>query len=178
MLITIKLLTFFSIFKNNYHNLIIGDNMKKYKTLIISILIPNLLGLLSAIISQISTNINTFNKPSFTPPGIVFPIVWTILYILMGISSYIIYKEKNTIKTKELLIYSIQLLVNFIWSIIFFRIKNFLLAFILIIILLTLVIIMTIKFYKINKTSAYLQIPYILWLILATILSYNVLLLN
>lgn len=152
--------------------------MKKYKNLIISVLIPNIVGGLSALLSQISSNINTFNKPSFTPPAIVFPIVWTILYVLMGISSYLVSKSVNEDKNKALIIYGIQLFINFIWSIIFFRFKAFLLAFITILILLLLVLIMTYKFYKINKLAGILQIPYIVWLILATIITYNVFLLN
>ncbi len=152
--------------------------MNKIKDIIISILIPNAIGFISSILSKIKDNIDTFIKPSFNPPGIVFPIVWSILYILMGISSYIIYNDNTTYKKKALILYAIQLIINGIWSIIFFRFKLFLLAFITIIILLLLTIYMTIEFYKINKTSAYLQIPYIIWLIFASILSYSVYILN
>lgn len=150
----------------------------KIKELIISILIPNAVGGISALISNVGENINTFNKPSFTPPGIVFPIVWTILYILMGISTYLIYNENNTYKTSALKIYAIQLVINGLWSIVFFRFKAFFLAFILIIVLILLTIIMIYKFYQINKVAGLIQIPYLIWLIVALILSYNVFLLN
>lgn len=118
------------------------------------------------------------NKPAFTPPAIVFPIAWTILYILMGISSYLIFESDSSEKDSALLIYGIQLVINSLWTFFFFNLKLFLFSFVLVLIILLLVIIMTIKFYKINKTAAYLQIPYVVWLIFAAILSYNVFLLN
>ena len=152
--------------------------MNKIKEIIISILIPNTIGFLSALISNINDNINTFNKPVFNPPGIVFPIVWTILYILMGLSSYIIYNDNSTYRKKPLILYIIQLLINGLWSIVFFKYKLFLIAFILIIVLIILNIYIIIEYYKINKPAALLQIPYILWLIFAAILSYSVYILN
>ena len=152
--------------------------MNRIKDIIISILIPNAVGFISAILSKIKDNIDTFNKPVFNPPGIVFPIVWTILYILMGISSYIIYNDNSTYKKKALTIYAVQLFINGLWSVIFFRLKLFLLAFITIIILLVVSIYMVIEFYKINKTAGLLQIPYIIWLIFASVLSISVYTLN
>ena len=121
---------------------------------------------------------NGINKPSFTPPAVVFPIAWTILYILMGISSYLIYESDSKDKESALVVYIIQLIINSLWTYFFFNLKWFLFSSILVLIILLLVIIMFIKFYRINKTAAYLQIPYILWLIFAAILSYNVYLLN
>lgn len=118
------------------------------------------------------------NKPSFTPPSIVFPIAWTILYILMGISSYLIYQSDSSEKKSAFVIYGIQLVINSLWTYFFFNLKWFLFSFILVLVILFLVIIMIIKFYKINKTAAYLQIPYVLWLCFAAILSFNVYLLN
>ena len=154
-----------------------GEIMK-IKELITSIIIPNIVGGVSALIANIGKNIDTFNKPEFTPPKIVFPIVWTILYILMGISSYLIYKENNLNKKSALFIYALQLIINGLWTIIFFKFKAFLLALIIIIVLIILTIIMIYKFYTINKTAGLLQIPYLIWLIVALILNYNVLLLN
>lgn len=152
--------------------------MNNLKEKIISILIPNAVGALSALLSKVGENVDKFNKPLWTPAPIVFPIVWTILYILMGISSYIIYNSNTTYKKDALKIYAIQLIINGLWSIIFFRFKWFLLATITIIILIVLTIIMIIKFYRINKLAGLLQIPYLLWLCLAFILSLNVYLLN
>lgn len=118
------------------------------------------------------------NKPSFTPPAIVFPIVWTVLYVLMGISSYLIYESDSNEKYLALVIYGIQLIINSLWTFFFFKLKWFLFSFILVLIILLLVIVMIIKFYKINKIAAYLQIPYVIWLIFAAVLSYSVFLLN
>ncbi len=152
--------------------------MKDKLKLLISITIPLLVGGLSALISNISTNFDSFKKPVFTPPGIVFPIVWTVLYILMGISSYIIYKNDSLNKKDSLIIYKIQLLINGIWSIVFFKLKLFLLAFILVLVLLVLTYLMIVKFKSLNKLAGYLQIPYFIWLLFAAILSASVYLLN
>lgn len=152
--------------------------MIKWKNLIISILIPNILGFLGSLIGNVMNGFDGIYKPSFTPPSIVFPIAWTILYILMGISSYLIFESDSSEKDSALTIYGIQLIINSLWTYFFFNLKWFLFSFILVLIILLLVIVMIIKFYKINKTAAFLQIPYVIWLIFAAILSYNVFLLN
>lgn len=152
--------------------------MIKWKNLIISILIPNVLGFLGSLIGNVQNGFEGITKPSFTPPALVFPIAWTILYILMGISTYIIYESNSKEKSKSLIIYGIQLILNASWTFFFFNLNWFFFSFILVIIILILVIIMIYKFYNINKTAAYLQLPYVLWLIFAAILSYNVYLLN
>jgi len=153
-------------------------NLDKIKKIIINLLIPLSVGIISAIFSDISSNIDTFIKPSFTPPDILFPIVWTILYVLMGISSYLIMNDKSTYKNDAIRIYGINLFINGIWSIIFFKYKLFLLATILIIILIVLTIIMIYRYYQLNKVAGIIQIPYLVWLILAVILSASVMLLN
>ena len=152
--------------------------MIKWKNLIISILIPNVLGFLGSLIGNVQNGFEGITKPSFTPPALVFPIAWTILYILMGVSTYIIYESNSKEKSKSLIIYGIQLILNASWTFFFFNLNWFFFSFILVIIILILVIIMIYKFYNINKTAAYLQLPYVLWLIFAAILSYNVYLLN
>ena len=118
-------------------------------------------------------NYESLTLPSLAPPGITFPIVWTILYILMGISAYLI-SQKDKVPT----IYYIQLFVNALWSIIFFVFKLRLLAFFWIVLLIFLVVIMIYKFYKIDKTAAYLQIPYLLWIAFASYLNLSIYLLN
>ena len=149
------------------------------KSLIISLLISLAVGGLSALITMGSMDIYKYlDKPAFAPPSIVFPIVWTILFLLMGISSYLIYESDSDDKSKALLIYGIQLLVNFAWPIFFFVLSYRLIALFIIITLLMLIIIMIIKFYKINKLSAYLQIPYLLWVIFATYLNFGFYILN
>lgn len=152
--------------------------MIKIKSLIINILIPNAIGFISAILGKVSTEINMFNKPSWTPPGIVFPIVWTILYILMGISSYLVYESNDVDKKESLIVYGINIIINGLWSILFFRLKLFLLSFLTIIVLIILTVIMIIKYYRINKAAGLLQIPYLIWLLVALALSYSVYLLN
>lgn len=129
---------------------------------IISILIPNAIGFLGGLLGDSFKGFQGIIKPDFTPPAIVFPIAWTILYILMGISSYMIYKSYSKEKDRALRIYGIQLIVNALWSIFFFRFKMFLFSFFWMMLLLFLVFIMIYRFYKINKVAAYLQIPYVL----------------
>lgn len=150
----------------------------KIKNLIVNILIPNIIGFLSSVLGKVSTEFNAFKKPTWTPPGIVFPIVWTILYILMGVSSYLIYESNSVEKDDALKIYGMNIIINGLWSIIFFRFKLFFLAFITVIILIILTIIMIIKYYKINKVAGLIQIPYLIWLFVALALSYNVYILN
>ncbi len=147
-------------------------------TLIISILIPLAVGSLSAFLSGNMSMYASLNKPAFSPPTYIFPIVWTVLYILMGISSYIIFVSGDANSTKALKIYGLQLFFNFCWSIIFFGFSQYLLAFLWLIILIILIIIMIQLFYKINPIAAYLQIPYLLWCIVAAYLNFKIYMMN
>ena len=117
------------------------------------------------------------NKPINVPP-IVFPIVWSILYLLMSISLYIVIETDNKDNGKALIFYVVQLLINSLWSLIFFGFDAYLLSFIWLLLLLVAVIIMIVNFYKINKAAAYLQIPYVLWIIFAGYLNLGIYLLN
>lgn len=149
------------------------------KKLFISILISLSVGGLSALITSGSIDVyKTLIKPPLAPPSILFPIVWTILYILMGISSYLVYKSNDLNSDDSLKIYALQLLINFIWPILFFVLKLRLLSFIWIILLLIIVLIMIIKFYRVNKISAYLQIPYLIWVLFASYLNLGFYILN
>ena len=143
------------------------------RKLLISIIIPIFLGSVVGFLTSGSNNYNDMIQPSFAPPGILFPIVWTILYILMGISSYIV-SEKNG----NLDIYVVQLIVNLRWSFLFFTFKWYLLSFLWILLLIVLVVIMIKDFYKIPKISSYLHIPYLLWIIFASILNFSIYVLN
>lgn len=120
---------------------------------------------------------NELQKPFLSPPGIVFPIVWTCLYILMGIS-YGMLKSKGLNSEKITLSYYIQLGVNALWSIFFFVFKWRLFSFFWLVLLIFLVVDMIQKFYSADKTSAFLQIPYLLWLLFAAYLNLGVYLLN
>lgn len=156
--------------------------MNKARPYIISILISLGTGILSALLTRQNINIyEEINTPSISPPSIVFPIVWAILYILMGVSATLVYNSKETLpdeRTKALSTYGISLVVNFLWSIIFFNMRSYLFAFIWLILLLILVIKTIIEYKFINKTAAYLQIPYLLWIIFAGYLSFSIYLLN
>lgn len=152
--------------------------MLNLKNLFISILIPNLFGIIGNLLGNSSIGFSNISKPNFAPTAVVFPIVWFILYTLMGISSYLIYSSHSKRKKQALKTYLTQLILNSLWTFFFFNLEWYLFSFIWILIILAFVILMTIQFYKINKTAAYLQIPYILWLIFASILNFSIYLLN
>ncbi len=132
----------------------------------------------------VSSFINTYDvysnliKPSISPPRMVFPIVWSILYLIMGYSSYLISISKNSKKNESLYLYYLQLFVNLSWSFIFFEQGNYLLSFIWIVLLIVIVIIMIKSFYEINRLSAILNIPYLIWLLFACYLNFYIYLLN
>ena len=151
--------------------------MSKTKIYVKSILIPVFIGGIVGLIISGSIDYNSLQKPFLAPPSILFPIVWTILYILMGVS-YGILKSKALIEPKTKFIYYLQLFVNATWSIFFFTLKWRLFAFIWIILLDLLVIIMIIEFYKKNKIAGLKQIPYLLWVLFASYLNLAVYLLN
>ncbi len=148
------------------------------KRLIIAILIPEAVGGLSALLSgSMGDSYGSYNQPPLSPPAILFPIAWTILYALMGIASYIVYEEAKN-KNDGLLFYGLQLLVNFLWPIIFFRFEAYWFAVAVIIILVALVIITMVKFREVSKVAFWLMVPYILWLLFATYLNIGVAILN
>ena len=147
--------------------------IRNKSALIISILIPLTVGTMSALFSGNMSSYSILNKPAFSPPGFIFPVVWTILYILMGASSYIVYFSNSSNKSKALLLYC-----NFCWSIIFFGLDLFLFAFIWLIALIFIIIIMIRQFLIVNPLSAYLQIPYLIWCIFAAYLNFSIFLLN
>ena len=122
----------------------------------------------------IGNSLNGLVLPRLYPPSFLFPVVWSIIYLLNTIGIYMV-SEKND---NLYLIYFGQLIVNSFWTIIFFGLRLRLFAFIWLLILLILVFIMIIKFYKENKIAAYLQIPYVLWLLYAGYLNFAIYLLN
>ena len=133
------------------------------KKLLFYIITTILIGTIPSIFAFKSMNIyNSLNRPPLSPPSIVFPIAWTILYILMGISIYIIMQSKRKLKKNARLIYYIQLITNALW----------------ILMLIVFVITMILTFYKISKKAAYIQIPYLLWLLFASYLNFGVFVLN
>ena len=151
--------------------------MDKIKIYVKSILIPVIIGAVVGWIISSSIDYNSLQKPPFAPPSIVFPIVWTILYILMGIS-YGILKSQSLTDANVDFIYYAQLIVNALWSIFFFVLKWRLFSFFWIILLAVLVAIMIYIFFKKNKVAGLLQIPYILWVLFATYLNFGFYILN
>ncbi|MCH5262670.1 MAG: tryptophan-rich sensory protein [Lachnospiraceae bacterium] len=152
--------------------------IKDKSSLVIAILIPIAVGTLSALFSGNMQIYSQINKPALSPPGILFPIVWTILYILMGISSYIIYESDNPNKESALRTYALQLFFNFFWSIIFFRFNLYFTSFVWLLALIFLIVKMIVQFYRIKPIAAYLQIPYLLWCVFAAYLNFMIFRLN
>jgi len=154
---------------------------KNYKLLTLCIVIPLAVGSLAGFITKDSMeSFNMLNKPALSPPGILFPIVWTILYILMGISSYLVITSgQGTNKIREALtFYGLQLFFNFFWSIWFFNFGWYLFSFIWLLLLWVLIFNTIAAFYEINKTAAYLLIPYLLWVTFAGYLNFAIYLMN
>ena len=154
--------------------------IRKLKPYIISIIIALAVGGLSAFLTRGNMDLyETINTPALLPPAILFPIVWTILYILMGISAAAVYVKKETADVSGALkTYALQLIVNFFWSIIFFNMRAYMFAFVWIILLWLLIIIMIMQFYRVRPVAAYLQIPYFLWVTFAAYLTFMVYILN
>ena len=151
--------------------------MSKFKIYLKSILIPVIVGAVVGFIISGYIDYNSLVQPPLAPPSILFPIVWSILYVLMGVSYGIL--ESNSLVDSDInFIYYLQLFVNALWSIFFFVFKWRFFAFLWIILLLVLVIIMIIRFYNKNKVAGLLQIPYLLWTAFATYLNFGIYFLN
>ena len=156
--------------------------MKKIKPYVISVLIALITGALSAILTKGSMSLyEEIITPPLAPPSILFPIVWTALYVLMGIGAAMIYTDKGASaseKEKALRIYALSLFVNFTWSLIFFNLRAFFFAFLWLVLLFALIVATIVRYSKINKTAAYLQLPYLLWVAFAGYLTLAIYLLN
>lgn len=153
-----------------------------WKELIISLIIsflPAIIGSIS-MIGSIDGWYATLNKPWFTPPSWLFGPVWTTLYILMGVSLYFIWiaKNKQNEKNLGLFLFGVQLVLNGMWSPLFFFAQSITIALLVIIAMDIIVILTIVIFYEINKKSGYLLIPYISWLCIATLLNFSILVLN
>ena len=151
------------------------------KKLLKNLAIPLLIGFIAGFLTRQGTEsyASSVEKPWFSPPALLFPIVWTLLYILMGISAYIVEKTLPTPERRRaLILYYVQLFFNFLWSFIFFNFSNYLAAFVWIIVLLILIIAATFEFYKIKPLAAYLMVPYIIWVLFAAVLNFYIYNLN
>lgn len=153
----------------------------KWKTLLISVAVPLIIGGLSAVLTAGSMgNFKLLEKPPLSPPAAVFPVVWTVLFVLMGIASYLVLRSNTPKEEKEkaLQIYAIQLFFNFFWSILFFNFNLYTFSFVWLVALLILILSTALAFGRIEKTAGYLLIPYIVWVIFAGYLNLGIAFLN
>ena len=154
-------------------------SLKKYKPYLKSIALPLAVGAVSAFFTMKGMPYYQMQeKPFFTPPNVVFPIVWTILYTLMGISAARIKQSNGPDKSKALKTYLLQLGVNFFWSVFFFGLHRYFLAFLWLLLLIFLVIRMIKDFTDVDLKAAKLQIPYLIWCCFAAVLNFSVWWLN
>lgn len=158
------------------------NNLSRPLSLIIAIAIPLLIGAIGSIFTQASVSdwYLTLEKPFFNPPGFVFPIAWTFLYISMGLASWFMWdkRKESPLVNKALVIYGVHLIFNLMWSYLFFTLKNPPLAFAEILILLALIIYTTRLFFRISSVAGWLMVPYIAWVSFATILNGSIVWLN
>lgn len=153
----------------------------RWKPLIICLVIPLAVGGLSALLTRDSMEaFQRLNQPPLSPPGWLFPVVWTILFLLMGIASYLVFtsKESRDAVNTALLVYGIQLVVNFFWSIFFFNFGAYLFSFFWLILLWVLILAVLLLFGRISKAAGYLMLPYLLWVSFAGYLNLAIYLIN
>ncbi len=153
----------------------------QWKALLINIVIPLAVGAISGFVTSNTEQIfEQLNKPPLSPPAILFPIVWSILYLFMGISSYIVYTSNFDIKQKQnaIKLNAAQLVVNFFWSIIFFGLSLYFVGFIWVLLLIVLVVLLIKTVKPISKYSAFFLYPYLAWICFAAYLSLAIAIIN
>lgn len=147
---------------------------------VISITICQFAGIIGSIFtaSSVTNWYVTLEKPDFTPPGWIFAPIWVIMYFLMGISLYLLWISKTKDNRKAFTVFAVQLILNASWSFLFFGLKSPLYGLIDILFLLTAIILTILFLYKISVLATALLVPYLVWVVFATVLNYNILLLN
>ena len=153
-------------------------NLRKLAT---SLLPPLITGLLASFLTRGNMDIyQRISVPPLSPPSAVFPIVWTILYILMGISLYIVRVSRASVKVKKVgyIFYALQLFFNFIWSIVFFNLGAYTFSALWLAVMIVLILFNIIWFGKVNNVAAYLLIPYLVWCLFALYLNIGIAILN
>ena len=152
---------------------------KKFVPYIVSVGISLGIGGLSAFLTKDSMPIySAINRPKLSPPGEIFPIVWSVLFVLMGIAAALIWCSNGRKLDSALLFYGAQLVFNFCWTLIFFNFRAYLFAFIWLAVMLALIILTVINYKKVAPLAAYLQIPYLLWVTFAGYLNLMIYILN
>ncbi len=151
-----------------------------FKHLIIAVVIPLAVGGISSLIvgSGFEVYSSAVTKPPLSPPDWLFPVVWTALYILMGVSSYLVYEKDKSDAKQPLAVYAVGLALNFMWPIFFFSLSAYLFSFIWLLVLWSLVIVTAVMFSRASRLAGLLQIPYVLWLTFAAYLNLSVYILN
>ncbi len=153
--------------------------LKKYVPFIVSLLISLGIGGLSAFLTKDSMPIySSLNQPALAPPPWIFPVVWTVLFVLMGIAAALVWCSNGNKLDSALLFYGAQLVMNFCWSLIFFNFRAYLAAFVWLLLLLVLIGITTVKFYRTNKIAGWLLLPYFAWVCFAGYLNFAIWQLN
>ena len=153
----------------------------KWKQLAVCVAAPLLVGALAGLLSRGGMeNYKSMYKPLLAPPGWIFPLVWTILYILMGVASYLVYTSTASPERirRAMTAYVLQLAANFVWPLIFFVLGAYLVAFLWLILLFALALVCALRFGYIDARAGKLMTPYLLWLFFATYLNLGVYLLN
>ena len=158
-------------------------NMKRntWKIYALGIALPEAVGALAGLLTREGTRryAETILKPPLSPPPIVFPIVWSVLYALMGVGAARVYLTPDSeTRTQGLRLFLIQLFFNFVWSFLFFSFQAFGFAFVWLAILFALIVMMALTFYQADRSAGLLQIPYLLWVFFAGILNLGVWMLN
>ena len=153
--------------------------MIKLKPLLVSLLISLGIGGLSALLTRGSMeHYVSLNQPPLSPPGWVFPVVWSILFAMMGIAAYLVWMRDSTGRNGALALYGAQLVFNFIWPLLFFNLQNYALAFFWLLALWVLILLTTLRFFKETPAAGWLMIPYLAWVTFAGYLNAGVWLLN
>ena len=123
-------------------------------------------------------DIDSLNKPPLAPPAWLFPIVWSILYTLMAVAAYLVFMTNDLDRGSALRVYLLQVIVNALWPLLFFRLEWRLFAFVWLLFLIFLVVVTMVRFYRISRTAFWLLVPYLAWLLFAGYLNLGFYLLN
>lgn len=153
----------------------------KWKQLLIAVAIPLVVGGLAALLTSGSMDLfEMVEKPPLSPPGWLFPVVWTILYVLMGVASYLVWQTTGSPRLREraLRLYAAQLAVNFVWPLLFFNLQWYLFAFLWLVLLWVLVLLTWLSFRRLSPVAGWLLVPYLLWVTFAGYLNLGIYILN
>lgn len=157
------------------------DVSKQRKEFLILLFLPLVLGGVSALITGDGMKgFSQLNQPLFSPPGWLFPVVWTLLYLMMGLGSFLVWNSDGSPdqRNKALTLYGIQLTVNLLWPILFFGFSLYLVAFLWLLLLWVLIVCTTVRFYGISSRAGDLMLPYLLWTTFAAYLNWGIYRLN